>query len=265
MAGMFAIGLVVSLLILLRLLYILPSVHPTRPLTRRRHDPTRLLVVLGSGGHTAEMLAILRHLDPTSYTHRTYVISEGDDFSAVRAEAFEASLKPLTKPRVDDDDKSSSVNNDNDNDNENPLARTSLHAHPTALPSVDYEICVVPRARKIHQPLRTTPVSALRCLAHCLRVLRGPNPGPATRYPDLIVTNGPGTAVCVVWASLWLRFWGLARTRGRMRTIYIESWARVRRLSLSGRILLYCVDRMLVQWPGLHGVGGRAEYLGVLV
>ena len=36
-----------------------------------------------------------------------------------------------------------------------------------------------------------------------------------------------------------------------MRSIYIESWARVRTLSLSGRILKPLVDRFLVQWPQL--------------
>jgi beta-1,4-N-acetylglucosaminyltransferase len=49
-----------------------------------------------------------------------------------------------------------------------------------------------------------------------------------------------------------------------MRTIYVESWARVRRLSLSGTILVGVVDRFLVQWEGLRGLG-RAEYIGVLV
>ncbi len=189
-------------------------------------------MVLGSGGHTAEMLSLLRNLDTLSYTHRSYIVSAGDEFSATRARDFEKSLK-------------SSVSFDQDG----------------------YDICVIPRARKIHQPLWTTPISALRCLVACFCALRGPSNsvGSAIQYPDLVVTNGPGTAVCVVVACLLLRILAVHGTTGKVRTIYVESWARVRRLSLSGRLLLPCVDRFLVQWEGLKGVGGRAEYIGVLV
>jgi beta-1,4-N-acetylglucosaminyltransferase len=56
-----------------------------------------------------------------------------------------------------------------------------------------------------------------------------------------------------------------------MRTVYIESWARVKTLSLSGKILKPLVDRFVVQWETLQKKvgekerGGRAEYVGVLV
>ena len=55
-------------------------------------------------------------------------------------------------------------------------------------------------------------------------------------------------------------------TSGKMRSIYIESWARVKGLSLSGRILVAtgAVDRVLVQWEGLAGTG-RGEFRGCLV
>ncbi len=214
----------------LRLLYILPSINLTRPSRRKRGAPTRLLVVLGSGGHTAEMLSLLRRLDISLYTHRSYIISEGDDFSAQRAIEFEAKLGSVEDT---------------------------------------FDISSVPRARKIHQPLLTTPISALRCLLGCFLVLgyasrRGGVAEPL-RYPDLVLTNGPGTAVCVVLACLTLRFFGVKGTKGKMRTVYVESWARVKGLSLSGKILLRFVDRFLVQWEGLQGKGGRGEFLGVLV
>ena len=57
----------------------------------------------------------------------------------------------------------------------------------------------------------------------------------------------------VVLASLLLLIFGLAPLEGQaaMRSVYIESWARVRTLSLSGKILRWMVGRFLVQWPGL--------------
>ena len=51
-----------------------------------------------------------------------------------------------------------------------------------------------------------------------------------------------------------------------MRTIFIESWARVKTLSLSGQILKPLVDRFIVQWPQLvKEEGDRVEYIGPLV
>ena len=194
------------------------------------------------------MLAILRNLDTSSYTHRTYVVSQGDDFSSRKATDFETSL--AKSKRADD--------------NNNLPCDTKRRDENTA-----YDIYVVPRARKIHQSILTTPVSAVHCLMSCIHILHSPSPSTRTsgprQYPDLVMTNGPGTAVCVVLACLLLRFFNVRGTKGKMRTIYVESWARVKGLSLSGKILIRCVDRFLVQWDGLRGAGGRAEYLGVLV
>ena len=51
--------------------------------------PVRLMAVLGSGGHTAEMLALLKGLEPRVYTPRDYVIADTDHTSAQRIETFE--------------------------------------------------------------------------------------------------------------------------------------------------------------------------------
>ncbi|KAI9845377.1 MAG: UDP-N-acetylglucosamine transferase subunit [Thelocarpon superellum] len=192
------------------------------------------------------MLAMLRNIDTTLYTHRSYVVSEGDAFSRQKALEFEAQLA--------------------DRNPSPATARGQTNGRPVDEVPPSYDIVTIPRARKIHQSLLTTPISAFHCLAACFRVLYSPASSPSQPgYPDLIVTNGPGTAVCVILACLITRFFGLRGSAGRMRTIYVESWARVRRLSLSGKILIRCVDRFLVQWQGLRGVAGRAEFIGVLV
>jgi len=49
------------------------------------------------------------------------------------------------------------------------------------------------------------------------------------------------------------------------KLIYVESFARVKRLSLSGKILKPFVDRFVVQWPDLTKENSRAEYKGRLV
>jgi beta-1,4-N-acetylglucosaminyltransferase len=235
--------ILVLVLFSLRLLYILPANRPHLP-ARRRGVQTHILVVLGSGGHTAEMFALLRNLDPYLYNRRSYVVSSGDAFSAIRAQEFENQL--------------SSDFNGSRRKGANPLG-------PPGSTTGSYAIYTVPRARLIHQSLFTTPLSACVSLWACIRLLAALT---THAYPDLILTNGPGTGVIVVVASYILRFFDIrnANSDGKMRTIYIESWARVKTLSLSGILLLRLVDRFLVQWEALNQTGsGKAEYHGVLI
>ena len=234
----------------LRLLSVIP---PRRPVVkqRKRGASAHVLIVLGSGGHTAEMLAILRNsltgrpdaageqtikaLDWSRFAHRTWVVSSGDSFSATRAKEFEDEACSLT-------------------------SKSDGHGQAN---TQSYTILTVPRARKIHQPLITAPFSSLQCLWACVQLLLSHKQG----FPDLILINGPATATIMVWASVLLRFFGVrdANDAGKMRTIYVESWARVKKLSLSGRLLCWVADRVLVQWPQLDGVQGKGEFLGVLV
>ena len=190
------------------------------PERREKDGPAELLIVLGSGGHTTEMLGMLRSVpDLQKDYNRTYIVSSGDSFSASKANELEKDLGA----------------------NEN------------------YNIHTVRRARRVHQPIMTAPVTSLLCLRDCAGVLRG-------SPPDLILTNGPGTGVCVIFASVLLRFFWLGKGK-EMRTTFIESWARVRTLSLSGKILIYFVDRFVVQWQSLVRILGKdsVEYRGPLV
>lgn len=264
------------------------------PQRRLRHTPTHLLIVLGSGGHTAEMISMLQRapLDPTLYTHRTYVVSSGDAFSAQKAVEFEESV--LLQSGMPGKDERSTYGGDAAADINSKDLRSE--SDPTSATKA-YTIVTVPRARRIHQSLLTAPFSTLHCFWACLCVLRGKIPGQQVHptYPDLILTNGPATAVCVILAARLLRLLnGLFSLRprikedgnspiqepsGTLRTIFIESWARVTTLSLSGKIVLPLVDRFLVQWSGLEGRVGwnaswilgrgsppkRAEFVGALV
>lgn len=256
------------------------------PRFRRKDTPSHVLVVLGSGGHTAEMFSMLRRmpLDPSIYTYRTYVVSAGDKFSATKAVEFEKSLL-----------------------DRNRGAEKQGKTQPKDISTSDlgamshYTIVTVPRARRVHQSYLTAPFSTLQCFWACLLVLRGLHPDQnalprfiRSPYPDVILTNGPATAVCVIMAAKTLRLinylvsffpfgtpserkaesqstWnGQAPLDFQLRTIFVESWARVTTLSLSGKLLLPFVDRLLVQWPGLEGKVAwkgmrKTEYVGALV
>ncbi|KAK5094052.1 UDP-N-acetylglucosamine transferase subunit [Exophiala xenobiotica] len=203
------------------------SQDASRPKRRKGH----LLIVLGSGGHTSEMLCILQNLGAeyldSRFDKRTWVVSSGDSFSAERAKRFEDWIGQ---------------------------GRSSQSS---------WDIITVHRARKIHQPLYTAP--ALRGTHRDLKstpngAQSNTGNGVTTSYPDLILANGPATAVVLILASLVLIFLGLAPINpgreegGAMRSIYIESWARVKTLSLSGKILRFVAGRFLVQWRGLEDV-----------
>ncbi|KAL4808521.1 oligosaccharide biosynthesis protein Alg14 like-domain-containing protein [Aspergillus unguis] len=266
------VSLVVSIVLASLFLSILATAHNTPvPKWRLKESPVHVLVVLGSGGHTAEMFSMLQRMRPSAakWTYRTYVVSSGDRFSAKKAAEFESTLG---------------------RDSED----------------ISYSIVTVPRARRVHQSYLTAPFTTLLSFWSCLLVLCGRHPDQQQQkrpvqlpspYPDLIITNGPATAVCVILAARLLRLYHCclsfvpaaklhSHTRTvpgarsdeeasaaeffRLRTIFVESWARVKTLSISGKLLLPFADRFLVQWPMLEGKRAwwgmrKAEYVAGLV
>jgi len=212
-----------------------------------------MVVVLGSGGHTAEMMSLLRDVDAKRYTHRTYIISSGDSFSAGKALEIERVIQSNQK---------------------HPSVTVTKAGEIDPVTGI-WDIQVVPRARKIHQPLYSAPFSSLWCLIGCSRALYATSrvsKAAPSEYPDVIITNGPATAVILILAATILKFIGMAPV-WKMKTIYVESWARVKTLSLSGKILLRIgiCDKFLVQWEALaktiNGDPSRkvVEWVGFLV
>jgi beta-1,4-N-acetylglucosaminyltransferase len=225
------------------------------------------------------MLAMLRILDTRKYTHRTYVIGEGDDLSVMRARQFEAGLWETCndtgdqKTRNEMEGSGILVNHENGDEEEKPVTSESQYG--------TFAIALVPRARRIHQSIFTAPISCLHTLFAAIKLLSRPslttssNPTDLKHsntsrpgIPDIILANGPATSAIVIFASLILRFFDFSGARGHAKTriIFIESWARIKTISLSGKCVAWAVDRFVVQWEELKGMlGGRAEWHGVLV
>lgn len=211
-----------------------------------------MVIVLGSGGHTAEMMSLMRNIDPKKYKHRTYIVSSGDGFSTGKAFDIEKRIQT--------------------NDGESPVKATNAGEWNSITGTWDVKL--VPRARKIHQPLYTTPFSALWCLLGCFRALyeiARDSRVTDGQYPDAIITNGPATAVIFILAATILKFLAVAPLWS-MKVIYVESWARVKTLSLSGKILLKAgiCERFIVQWETLaRAINGKGrkkvEWEGFLV
>ena len=50
----------------------------------------------------------------------------------------------------------------------------------------------------------------------------------------------------------------------RPQIVYVESFARVKSLSVTGKLLYLFADRFIVQWPELARAYAKAEYHGLL-
>ncbi|KAI0675214.1 oligosaccharide biosynthesis protein Alg14-like protein, partial [Trametes maxima] len=187
-----------------------------------------LAVFLGSGGHTSEALSLLSALDFARYSPRTYIISEGDALSMRKALELES------------------------------LKAADTHKGTRIAP---YSFVVIPRARRVRQSLLTTPVTAVISLAASIwHITIAPLFfGPPTA--EVLLLNGPGTCFVLCIAAYLNRVLGLRSPR----LIYVESFARVRHLSLSGKLLRPLVDKFVVQWPELAGRGGKDTYRGWLI
>ena len=74
--------------------------------------------------------------------------------------------------------------------------------------------------------------------------------------PDVIISTGAGIAVPLII---------IGRIIGK-KIIFIESFCRIEKPSLSGRISYYFSDLFLVQWPELLKMyGNRAKYWGQII
>ena len=194
-------------------------------------------------------------LDFNRYTPRTYIISEGDAFSAQKALALE---------HIKSSDAVASNVRDPSSVCLFPKSDTHSKQHHFIQPQ--YKLLTIPRARRVHQPLLTTPPDAVKSLLACINLIsvyplfmKGAFRRP---FADLLILNGPGTCV-ILYAAVLLnrvssRFRGIILHHSDFlcntvlnqliglpgpRVLYIESFARVSSLSLSGKLLYHFVDR----------------------
>lgn len=206
------------LLIILRITFLIHKI--TRDVSlkvpEKRRKPVKVLIVIGSGGHTTEMLSLVNTLDVTKYSPRFYVLASNDTTSEKKVEEMEK----------------------NWNKNKSQF----------------YQLIYIPRSRVVHQTYLTSIFTTVYSVLRSLPVL-------IKTRPDLILCNGPGTCIPICLASFILRCLFLVNTK----IIFIESFCRTKTLSLTGKILLYFADNILVQWPKLKTKYTRVEYIGQLM
>jgi beta-1,4-N-acetylglucosaminyltransferase len=164
--------------------------------------------VLGSGGHTTEMMELIRKtLRPSKNVHRRYIFTTGDRNSLVAMTSFEQRV-------------------------------TEVYGEDAGT----WDAYQITRARKVHQPLWTTWLTSLLSALSALEALMtlpdaeirpDPQDRKCFQYPHVITTNGPGTGIIVSLVAHLLKiFWA----RNCMKVVFIETWAHVRTLSLTGKL-----------------------------
>lgn len=116
-----------------------------------------------------------------------------------------------------------------------------------------YVINKIPRSRIVGQSYITSIITTLNSVINCIPVV-------VRIKPDLILCNGPGTCIpiCIIVFIMKLFFLSNAKI------IFIESICRVKSFSLSGHILMYIADNIVIHWEELKTICKRADCLGQL-
>ncbi|ESR62879.1 hypothetical protein CICLE_v10016572mg [Citrus x clementina] len=204
---------------LIRLLHVLYLTGKSRRL--KSPQPLSTLIVLGSGGHTAEMMNLLSVLQMDRFTPRFYIAAATDNMSLQKARVFEDSL-----------------------------------LHKKVIKGSSAQFMQIYRSREVGQSYVTSVWTTLLATTHALWLM-------VKIRPQVVLCNGPGTCIPLCVIAFLFKVIGM-----RWSSIfYVESIARVKRLSLSG-LLLYklCIaDQFFVQWPQLQRKYPRAHYVGCLM
>lgn len=208
----------IAAFIVMRVLYVI--YWSGKPLCTKPAKPFSTLIVLGSGGHTAEMLNLLSVLNTNRFAPRFYIAAATDNMSLQKARLFENSLI----------DKTGVVEN--------------------------AQFMQIYRSREVGQSYLTSVGTTLIAIAHALWLM-------IKIRPEVIICNGPGTCVPLCVIAFLFKVVGIRWSS----TFYVESIARVKRLSLSGLLLyqLHMADQFFVQWPQLQKKYPRAHHVGCLM
>lgn len=176
-------------------------------------NDSNVLVVLGSGGHTNEMLRIYNRLEMIKKLNATFIKGDEDTLS-------EGKLRDNNAKKI----------------------------------------ISIPRPRMVGQSYFTSIFTTIYSLWISVLLFRN----ISTR---MILVNGPGISAIVVIASYIYHL--ILFKKNRPKIVYIESFARVNSLSLTGKIMEYLADCFLVQWPQLRApkrlFRTSREHLGLLV
>ncbi|KAG5565179.1 hypothetical protein RHGRI_001170 [Rhododendron griersonianum] len=226
-------------LVVIRVSYVI--YRSSKPLHTTSPQPLSTLIVLGSGGHTAEMLNLLSVLHTDSFTPRLYIAAATDNMSLQKARLFESSV-------IDKVFRMAAL--------KYKLLRVSATLLYKTGVLENAQFMQIYRSREVGQSYLTSIGTTVMAIAHALWLM-------IKIRPQVILCNGPGTCLPLCVIAFFFKVVGIRWSS----TFYVESIARVRRLSLTGLLLyeLHMADKFFVQWPQLQRKYPRAHYVGCLM
>lgn len=210
-------SVMIILIILARILYLIHKITTghTRTSDKKRAKPAKTFICMGSGGHTTEMLNLIKNMDfRNKYLPRYYIVASNDHISVDKVLKFES------------------------------IKSNGRH----------YKIKKIPRSRNVHQSYISSVFSTIYAMLCSVPLV-------VKERPDLILCNGPGSCVPICLVAFLLRVAFIHDSR----LIFVESFCRVKTFSLTGKILMYFADNIIVQWPSLQKKLKRSEYIGQLM
>ncbi|KAL6500737.1 hypothetical protein OROHE_025534 [Orobanche hederae] len=217
----------ISTLIMIRIFYVL--YRSSKPLYRKPPGPLSTLIVLGSGA------IFFMSGGHTAEMLNLLAVMQMDRFKPRYYIAAATDNMSLQKARTLED---------------------SLMDKAGAELEESFHFLQIYRSREVGQSYVTSVGTTLMALTHALWLM-------VKIRPQVILCNGPGTCIPLCVIAFVFKVLGV-----RWSSIfYVESIARVRRLSLSGLLLykLRLADQLFVQWPQLKSKYPRANYVGRLM
>lgn len=194
-------------------------------------ETVKTAIVLGSGGHTSEMIKLLSGTDLKKFTPREYIVADTDKMSIQKIKDFEASSRSSKKK--------------------------ATSKQPT---QPEYNIHVLSRSRQVGQSYITSILTTLIAILHAIPLM-------FKLRPELLLVNGPGTCIPVCLILRVLYFSESFHLIPQCKIVFVESVCRVKNLSLSGKILYYLnvADSFFVQWEELKKRYPGTIHMGRLV
>ncbi len=182
--------------------------------------PSCTLAVLGSGGHTTEMIRLLSSLNKDHYQPFYYIVADTDTTSVKRLN----NVHEQAKMKMEDENKKKCQ-------------------EYTMIPPNHTHIFKIPRAREVGQSYITSIFTTIHSILSSAHIVL------CKTKPEILIINGPGTCIPIAFWTYIGRMVGICKGK----TIFCESFCRVTSLSLTGKILvrLKMVDLFLVHWQEL--------------
>ena len=256
-----SIVLTIVTIIIVRIIFLLQTIHVERlnrskskeakpkekknEIKQMQSKPIVTLIVLGSGGHTTEMMSLQSKLNPKIYSPIIHVIANTDHTSEERILNSSRNIKDVT---------------------------TNTSA------DITYRI---PRSREVGQSYFTSIFTTLHAFLYAFNIVWKVQPdlvlcnGPGTCLPIVIVAFIMGKWKQNICSCIPLNYHKnenntkktnvKSSIRSRTKIIFVESFCRVQHLSLTGKLLYPIVDRFVVHWDELHEKYPKSELVQTFV